>query len=141
MKSESAKEKIIRILSGKICFLSRANKATLDLLSLKEKEEVFVAILERAKSGDYIKIKPGEIQATALLCAHVPELKIKLLEFLESLPIENLSPDYAIGFGKCFNLSTLNHRFGNLLVKWKKQEKNKDLQQMAAAALDFAVAD
>ena len=61
MKSESAKEKIIRILSGKICFLSRANKATLDLLSLKEKEEVFVAILERAKSGDYIKIKPGEI--------------------------------------------------------------------------------
>lgn len=103
-------------------------------LSSTDAAYVFEQIRRRIVENDNFKNKPAGIDGISELSKFHPEMQVYLLDFLESLPVENLGPWIVAGWNEVIKEPKLVDRFDKLLQRWSSST-NTSLKTAAGGVL------
>ena len=107
----------------------------LQRLGAGDAADVFEGLRARIISGDEFKQQPEGIDGLSILVKVQPQLQSKLLDFLESLPIEKLGAWVVQGWNMVIVDNSQKSRFSDLLKTWAEKASDQILKSAAGGVL------
>jgi len=93
-----------------------------------EPEAVFDAIRDQILAAEKLSTKPDGVDGLSALVEIHPHLQMRLVEFLESLPVERIGTWVTSSWGKAIKEEGPIKRFTSLRSSWASQSENRQLQ-------------
>lgn len=113
-------------------------ESDLKRLAPPEAEQVFEAVRGRVIGGDVFDIEPPGVAGLMALVRVHPVLESSLLDFLESLPSDELGPWAVRGWESVIRDVSIKSRFNRLIETWAASAKNPVLKAAAGGVTQFA---
>lgn len=103
-------------------------------ISTPDAAQLFEELQRRILSLDSFDSQPAGIEGLSVILKTHPELNLRLLTFLDSLPLETLGPWVVKGWENSLKDPALKSRFTTILSKWANSN-NRLLKTVATQAL------
>lgn len=97
-----------------------------------EPEAVFDAIRDQILAAEKLNKKPDGVDGLSALVEIHPHLQMRLVEFLEALPVDRIGAWATSSWGKALADRISSDRFAALRKGWASQNENKALQVAAS---------
>lgn len=113
-------------------------ESDLKRLAPPEAEQVFEAVRGRIIGGDVFDIEPPGVAGLVALVRVHPALESSLLDFLESLPCDELGPWVVKGWDSVIRDTATKSRLSRLIGTWAASTKNPMLKAAAGGVGQLA---
>lgn len=123
-------EAVIEKLMSKQIVIANSHEDVRKLTGV-EPEAVFEAIRDQILSAEDLSKKPDGVDGLSTLVEIHPHLQMRLVEFLEALPVDRIGAWATSSWGKALSDKVSNDRFATLRKSWASQSGNRALKVAA----------
>lgn len=124
-------EAVIEKLMSKQIVIANSHEDVRKLTGV-EPEAVFEAIRDQILAAENLSKKPDGVDGLSTLVEIHPHLQMRLVEFLETLPVDRIGAWSTSSWGKALSDKVPSDRFAILRKSWASQSGNKALQTAAS---------